>query len=147
MKYTTTVEIDLPRAQVIELFDNQENYHKWQESLISLKNLEGDSGQVGTRTRLLHKMGPREIDMVETITQREFPDLFIATYEADNVWNEAINRFTELDDNRTQWTIETEFRFTGAMKLMASLMPDMFKKETQKVMGAFKAFAERGGKP
>ena len=147
MKYTTTVEIDLPRAQVIELFDNQENYHKWQESLINLKNLEGDSGQVGTRTRLLHKMGPREIDMVETITQREFPDLFIATYETDNGWNEAINRFTELDDTRTQWTIETEFRFTGAMKLMASLMPDMFKKETQKVMGAFKAFAEGGGEP
>ena len=147
MKYTTTVEIDLPRAQVIELFDNQENYYKWQESLISLKNLEGDYGQVGTRTRLLHKMGPREIDMVETITQREFPDLFIATYEADNVWNEAINRFTELDDNRTQWTIETEFRFTGAMKLMASLMSGMFKKETQKVMEAFKAFAEGDGEP
>ena len=142
MKYTTTVEIDLSRESVVELFDNQENYNKWQESLMSLELLEGEPGQVGTRTRLVHKMGPRKIDMIETVTKREFPDLFVATYEADNGWNEAINRFSILDEDRTQWTIETEFRFTGAMKLMASLMPSMFEKETQKVMESFKAFAE-----
>ena len=142
MKYSTTVKIELPRESVVELFDNQENYHKWQESLMSLELLEGEPGQVGTRTRLVHKMGPRKIDMIETITKREFPDLFVATYEADNGRNEAINRFSILDVNRTQWTIETEFQFTGAMKAMASLMPGIFEKKTQKVMESFKAFVE-----
>ena len=147
MKYSTTVKIDLPRESVVELIDNQENYHKWQESLMSLELLEGEPGQVGTRTRLVHKMGPRKIDMIETITKREFPDLFVATYEADNGRNEAINRFSILDVNRTQWTIETEFQFTGAMKAMASLMPGIFEKKTQKVMESFKAFVEENKEP
>ena len=147
MKYSTTVKIELPRESVVELFDNQENYHKWQESLMSLELLEGEPGQVGTRTRLVHKMGPRKIDMIETITKREFPDLFVATYEADNGRNEAINRFSILDVNRTQWTIETEFQFTGAMKAMASLMPGIFEKKTQKVMESFKAFVEENKEP
>ena len=147
MKYSTTVKIDLPRESVVELFDNQENYHKWQESLMSLELLEGEPGQVGTRTRLVHKMGPRKIDMIETITKREFPDLFVATYEADNGRNEAINRFSILDVNRTQWTIETEFQFTGAMKAIASLKPGIFEKETQKVMESFKAFVEKNKEP
>ena len=147
MKYSTTVKIDLPRESVVELFDNQENYHKWQESLMSLELLEGEPGQVGTRTRLVHKMGPRKIDMIETITKREFPDLFVATYEADNGRNEAINRFSILDVNRTQWTIETEFQFTGAMKAMASLMPGIFEKKTQTVMESFKALVEENKEP
>ena len=96
MKYTSTVEIDLPRARVIALFDDQDNYPSWQESLVSMKRVEGETGQVGTKTNLLHEMGRRKITMVETVTERALPDRFVATYEAKGVWNEAVNRFTEL---------------------------------------------------
>ena len=33
MKYTTEVTIELPREQVIPLFDSTENLYKWQEGL------------------------------------------------------------------------------------------------------------------
>lgn len=142
MNYTVTVEIDVPRARVVELFDNPDLYPKWQECLVSLERLEGDPGQVGTRTRLRHQMGRRKYEMVETVTVRDLPDVFTATYEADGVWNEAVNRFTEREGGGTRWTIETEFHCKGFMRVMAFLMPGMFKKETQKVMNAFKVFAE-----
>ena len=142
MKYTTSVDINLSRARVIELFDNADNYAAWQESLVSRTCLEGKPGQVGTRTRLEHKMGKREITMIETITRREFSDLFILTYEATGVWNEALNRFAELEDKRTRWTIETQFRCSGIMWLLTTIALGIFKKQTKAAMEAFKTFAE-----
>ena len=142
MKYTTQVTIHAPQARVVELFDNPAHYSHWQESLVGMERLEGDAGQVGSRTRLDHKMGKREISMIETVTDRSLPDSFTATYEAKGVWNQAINRFAAVDEGQTQWAIETEFRCKGMMWLMTKLMPGMFKKQTQAVMESFKGFVE-----
>jgi len=143
MKYTTSVEINLPRKQAFELFTNSDRYSEWQESLVSQERLEGEPGKVGTRTRLLHKMSRREVEMLETITRRELPELLIATYEAKGVWNEAVNHFSEQGENQTTWLMDTEFRCSGFMWLLTTFAPGMFKKETQKTMDAFKAFAEK----
>ena len=80
--------------------------------------------------------------MIETITQRDLPDLFAATYEAKGVWNEAIHRFSDSPTGGTHWELETEFRFSGIMWLIAKVMPKMFRKETMASMQRFKAFAE-----
>ena len=111
------------------------------ESLVSMEVLEGEPGKVGTKTRLVHKMGKREVVMLETISHRENPALLIATYEADGVWNQAVNRFEE-EDGKTRWVMETEFKCKGIMWLMTTLMPGMFRKQTQKTMEAFQAFME-----
>ena len=145
MKYRTSVEIDLPRERVVALFDNPDNYPKWQDSLVNMERLEGEPGQVGTTTRLEHKMGKREVTMIETVTLRELPDRFTATYEAKGVWNVAANTFEELENGRTRWTIGTEFRCRGIVWLMTKLMPGMFKKQTQAVMEAFRDFAQAEG--
>ena len=143
MRYVTQVDIASPRASVIALIDDVEKYGQWQESLVNVEHLEGEPGQVGTRTRLHHKMGKREITMVETVTRREMPDVFAATYEAKGVWNQAINHFAELQGDRTRWTMETEFRCKGLMWFMTKLMPGMFSKQTQATMDAFKVFVEK----
>ena len=44
-------------------------------------------------------MGKREIDMIETITVKNLPKEFSATYEAKGVWNEMKNYFEEIDEN------------------------------------------------
>ena len=142
MKYTTRVVIELPRARVVELFENPDHYKDWQESLVSQERIDGEPGQVGTRTKLLHKMGKREVEMLETITKRDLPENFTATYEAPGVWNLAVNRFSEPDPERTTWEMDTEFRCKGIMWVMTTFMPGMFKKQTQATMEAFKAFAE-----
>ena len=142
MKYTTEIEINLPREKVIELFDNTENLKKWQEGLISFENFEGEPGQVGAKSNLKYKMGKREIEMVETITKRDFPDEFFGTYETKGVWNEVKNYFTEEGDDLTKWRLDTEFKGSGMMKIMMFLAPGMFKKQTLKSMNDFKNFAE-----
>ena len=88
-------------------------------------------------------MGKREIEMIETITRRNLPAEFHGTYEAKGVYNIQKNFFTALGENRTKWVSESEFKFSGMMKLMGWLMPGAFKKQSQKYLDDFKAFAEK----
>ena len=142
MKYTTEVTIARLPDKVLETLADSRHYSEWMDTLVSQEVLEGEPGQVGTKTRLSHKMGRREVAMVETITQRDDPRQMTATYEADGVWNQALNRFEALEDGGTRWVMETEFRCKGVMWLMTKIMPSMFKRQTEKTMNAFKTFIE-----
>lgn len=142
MKYTTTINIQEARDKVINLFDSVDNMYKWQPGLISFDHLSGDPGREGAKSRLKYKMGKREVEMIETIIRRNFPDEFSGTYEARGVWNKQVNSFEVIDEHSTRWTSVSEFRCSGFMKIMCWLMPGAFKKQTLKLMNHFKEFAE-----
>lgn len=146
MKYHTQIEIDLPRAKTVELMDNIDNMKHWQEGLKSAEVLEGVPGKEGAKTKLVYQMGKRRIEMVETITKNAFPKEFHAIYEAKGVWNEVKNVFTETGDGTTIWDSSNTFKCSGAMKIMAFLMPGAFKKQSQKYMVDFKNWAEKTAK-
>jgi len=143
MKYTNEVIINAPREKVVELFDNPDNLAKWQPGFISMKHLSGESGKVGAKYQLHYKMGKREIEMVEIITERNLPDVFSATYEAKGVWNEVRNHFEERADGTTRYWTENEFKMSGMMKIMAFIMPGMFRKQSQKYLDLFRDFVEK----
>ena len=142
MKYSVDVTIDLPRDRVVELMDDFENFPHWQEGFLGYEHQSGTMGEVGAKTLLKYKMGKREMDMIETIISRNFPDEFSATYEAKGVWNLNKNYFKEAGPNKTKWTMDTEFKFSGFMKLIGKFMKGSFPKETLKQMNSFKKFAE-----
>ena len=145
MKYTTTVDIDLPLNKVIELFDNADNLKKWQPELISFEHVSGTPGQVGAKSKMLYKMNNREVEMIETITERDLPNKFAGTYEAKGVVNIISNRFEEISPTKTRWIADNEFQCKGFMRIMAAVMPGAFKKQTQKYLNQFKHFAETEG--
>ena len=143
VKYDLAIDIDLPRPQLVALFDDPENLKEWQPGLVSHEPLDGEPGEEGSTARLRYTMGMREIEMVETVTERDLPDVFAGTYEAKGVHNRVTNRFEELDGGRTRWHLETDFTFTTLpMKIMGSLMPAAFKKQSRQFMEQFKEFAE-----
>ena len=88
-------------------------------------------------------MGKREIEMTETIEQRALPDLFSGVYEANGVWNLVENHCEDLPNGGTKWRIDTEFRCAGFMRIMAFVIPGVFRKQTAKYMDLFKKFAEK----
>ena len=110
---------------------------------MSFEPLEGTPGQKGAKSQLKYLMGKRKVDMIETIISRNLPEEFSATYEAKGVWNEVCNYFYETNPNSTKWVTENEFRFSGFMKIIGSLMPGAFKKQSFQYMELFKAFAEK----
>jgi hypothetical protein len=145
MKYTTEVTINLPREEVIKKLDNAENMKHWQRGLLGYELLEGTPGAPGAKMKLEYKMGKREMSMTETITKNEFPSEFHANYDAKGVHNIQKNYFHEVDGSTTKWVSESEFQFAGfGMKLLGWLMPGAFKKQSQKYLNDFKAFAENG---
>ncbi len=144
MKYTLSTVIRVPREKVWELMTDPENMKHWQPGFISMELLEGKPGEAGSKTRLRYKMGKREIEMIETITRREAPEIFDGTYEANGVWNGQNNRLEVVDENSTRWVSESEFRMSGFMKLIGWLFPGSFKKQSQLYLDYFKAFAEEG---
>lgn len=145
LEYDTTIVIDLPRDKVIELFDNADNMPKWQKGLQSFEHLSGKPGQVGAKSKLVYLMGSRRLEMIETITRRDLPDAFDGTYDVEGVHNVVENRFSELGPDRTLWESHNVFEMKSlVMKVVAFLMPGMFRKQSQKYAEDFKAFAEQG---
>ncbi|PQJ16806.1 SRPBCC family protein [Aureicoccus marinus] len=143
MKYTTQVIIDLPLEECIAKLDNPENMKHWQEGLESYEHLQGAAGQEGAQMNLHYKMGRRKIDMVETIIKKQLPNEFHSTYEAKGVHNIQKNYFTTVEGNKTQWTSVSEFKFDKpGLRLMSWLVPNVFRKQSQKYLEDFKSFAE-----
>lgn len=142
MHYTSSITINKPIEKVIELFDNPAHMDKWMEGLQSFEPISGTPGQVGAKSRLKFKMGSREIEMIETITVRNLPEEFSGTYEANGVFNMVKNKFIALPDNTTKYISETDFQFSGFMKILGFLMPGMFKKQSMKYLVDFKRFVE-----
>ncbi len=146
MRYKLEIEIAKPIDDVIELFDNSDNMYEWMEGLQSFEPISGTPGEVGAKSKLKFDMNGRKIEMIETITEKNLPDGFAGTYEADGVFNIVSNRFLSENQNTTRWISENEFQFNSLpMKIMGFLMPGMFKKQSLKYLENFKRFAESRG--
>ena len=65
MQYTTSVTINLPRTQVIDLFDNVDSLSQWQNGLQSFEHLSGRPGQPGARSKLTFALEDGLIEMIE----------------------------------------------------------------------------------
>ncbi|MEC7763796.1 MAG: SRPBCC family protein [Pseudomonadota bacterium] len=145
MRYVEHTTINRSRDRVIAKFDNPENLPKWQDGFVSMTQLSGTPGQAGATAKLIYRMGSRTIEMIETIEENALPNRFVATYEADGMWNRNENHFEETDEGNTEWSMLCEFRPTSLMlKVIAMVLPGMFKRQTRQNMDAFRDFVENG---
>ena len=144
-EYTVSVEIDLPREKVIELFDNPDNLAMWQEGFQSFTHLEGEPGQPGAKSLIVYENNGQRVELTETILERNLPDQFDGVYSWGGGSNTLLNRFIEVGPDRTRWESTCSYEFkTLFLKLMGFFMPGAFKKQNQKFLDAFKAFCEKG---
>ena len=145
MKYTIETIVNLPREEMIKKLDNIENIKHWQRGLVSAEHLSGTPGEVGAKMKLSYKFGKREMELTETITKRNFPTEFHATYDTKGMHNIQENFFEETEDGQTKWISNSEFIASSFMlRVMMFLMPGAFKKQSKVYMDDFKNFAESG---
>ena len=143
MKYTCTVEIDLPIDKVAELWAHEQYFHKWQDGFQSIDHFKGVPNSIGAKSRIIIEQGKRKMELIETIISNKLPEEKKALYEHIHMTNTQTTRFEEVTTNQTLYISEVEYtQFNGFMpKLMAKLFPGMFKKQSQKWMNQFKEFA------
>ena len=144
MKFRCSVDIDLSRDKVVELFDNPDNMQHWQDGFVSFEHISGTPGEVGAQSHVTYDMRGKKMVLLETVTVKNLPNAFHGTYQGDFGKNTMHNYFEVLDPNKTRWRAELDYiQMNGfMMKMMARLMPGMFRKQTQKWMDQFKEWSE-----
>jgi uncharacterized membrane protein len=145
MNYSNQIDINLPRARVVELFDNVDNLKHWMPGLVHFETYEGQSGKPGAKSRMEFQMGKRKIKMTETIVSNNLPDEMEGYYETNGMKNDIKVSFVEIEPNKTMYISESTFKFTGVMWLIAPLMKKTFMKTSQDYLERFKEFAESKG--
>jgi hypothetical protein len=155
VKYTVSIEIALPRERVALLLADPAHLPNWLRGLVLHEPLSGVHGHAGTTSRVVLRMGEREMECTETITRREPLELhaipagsvvhFDREIVGGGMWSAVRDRLTETGPETTLWQSESEYRFDGLlMRLVGLLMPGAFRKQSLQHMRDFKAFAERG---
>ena len=148
MKFACTVIIAAPREKVVKLFQDVTTFKEWQEGFVSLEHLSGLAGTIGAKTKIVYNTGKHVIELTETITVNYLPNEKSALYEHEHMVNTMKNRFTPLGAGQTRYDAEIEYtQFIGFIpKMMALLMPRVFRKQVQKRLDRFKAFVESQNK-
>jgi hypothetical protein len=145
MTYTIEILIDKPISEVIKKIDAPHNLKHWHEGLVSTEHIAGTPGEFGAKMKLSYDLGKRKIELIETITKRNFPDEFHATYNTKGMHNIQQNYFSSTGPNQTKWKSKSEFQpTTFFMRAMLFFMPGAFKKQSLKYMINFKNFVENG---
>ena len=145
MKYSMSVDLDTPRDEVLQRFQDPESAQHWMRGLQYMKALDGSPGEVGSTSEMEFINGKRKIKMVETIKEKSLPDFMTFTYDAPGVHNIVKVKFEALEGGRTRYTTDQEFQFSSlAMKFFAWLMPGMFKKQSSMILNDFKQYVDEG---
>ena len=145
MTYESEILVDVPLEEFIHKMDNVENMKHWQRGLKSAEHLSGVPGELGSKMKLHYDFGNRKMDLIETVTKRNLPDEFHATYKAPGIQSIQYNYFEKVSEHQTRWVSKNEFMpLNFAMRVMLFLMPKSFKKQTMTYMKDFKNFAENG---
>jgi len=143
MKYTCTIEINLPIDKVVQLWEDENNFKEWQDGFKSIEHISGTPHSKGAKSKIILEDN-RRIELLETIITANLPEEKTALYEHIHMSNTQTTRFKKVDSYKTQYISEVEYiQFNGFMiKLMAKLFPSKFKAQSQKWMNQFKEFAE-----
>ena len=146
MKYSCSIEINLPIAITVALWENQDNFKDWQDGFESIELVSGTHSTIGAKSKIVLNDN-RRIELLETIISNNLPMEKIALYEHVHMTNTQTTRFAAINENKTRYTSEVEYlKFNGLMiKVMSKLFPSKFKDQSLKWMQQFKAFAENKG--
>ncbi|MBB1159836.1 MULTISPECIES: SRPBCC family protein [Amycolatopsis] len=155
MKYTTSIEIALPREKVLRLIADPAHLPKWLRGLVLHEPVTGAHGRVGTTSRVVFQTGKHRMEATETITRLEpeslqaVPSSVVVHYDREIVGagmrQAQRDRLVDAGPGTTLWESESEFRFDGLLMRLAGLaMPGSFRKQSRQHMEDFKAFAEHG---
>ena len=144
MKINGFIEIDKPREVVVKYFADPAYLGEYQDGFERKDLKSGEQGQTGAVSMLYYKYGKREMELEETITNNQLPELFEASYYHKHMDNTMACRFIEVEPGKTRYEYEFEYtRINWVLpKLMAILFPSMYSKPAQKWLRQFKEFVE-----
>jgi len=142
MRYSCEIQINKPLDEVVRQFDSEENLFKWMEGLQRIELVSGTKGEVGYKTKMIFLHKEKEMELVETILERDLPRIARFSYDSPMGYNEVAINISEIDTNTTLYTSDNYFKLKAPMSWFGFLMKGMFKKQSMKYLTALKNFIE-----
>lgn len=146
MKFTCTAEINRSLPEVVELYSDTKHVEYWLKGFVSKEVITGNMGQPGSKAKITMNFRNKTMELIETVQSNHLPTQITALYEHKHMINTMSSRFEPVAADKTLLAVDVHYtKFIGVMpKLMSVLVPGMFRKQTQKMIDDFKAFAESG---
>ncbi|MBJ7880542.1 SRPBCC family protein [Gelidibacter salicanalis] len=145
MTYSLDIIIEAPISECTEKFITLHNRKHWQRGLLSIEHISGTPRSVGSKMKMQYLLGKHQMALMETITHKNLPHQWHATYTTDGMDTIQENYFKTTPENYTQWTsINTFLPLNFKMRLMIYVMPRALKKQSLQYMKDFKTFVEKG---
>ena len=144
MKFSCSVVIDRPLDEVVDLFKDASKLGEYQEGFVKKELISGREGEEGAVAKMYYKQGKREMVITETILRNYLPHEFLGSYHHEHMDNTMRCNFKALSRNQTQYDSHIEYTaFRGFLpRLISTLFPSVFKKQVQRWLDNFKAYAE-----
>ncbi len=144
MKYNCSIKINKPLEEVVKLWEDESNFHFWQDGFQSIELISGNKNEEGSVSQILIQQGNMKIELEETILVNNLPKEKTAKYVHKHMTNTQTTKFVAVDENNTEYISEVEYtKFNGiTLKIMAKLFPEKFKSQSEKWMNQFKVFTE-----
>lgn len=144
MKFSCSVIIDRPIDELVELFKDSSKLGEYQDGFAGKELVSGREGEVGAVAKMYYQHGSRSMVITETILVNNLPEEFLGNYHHEHMDNTMRCEFIALSNDQTQYNTDIEYTaFRGFLpKLMSTLFPGMFKKQVQRWLDNFKAYAE-----
>ncbi|MES2619571.1 MAG: SRPBCC family protein [Bacteroidota bacterium] len=143
MKFSSQIEINAPIVRVVDLFIDPEQMKKWLKELESFEPIHGPTRHIGSKSLLKLMVDEKKMEITETITVRNLPHQLCGEYVTKDVDYIAENRFEDLGNNITKYTVNLEFKFRGIMGFLGDTMKRSFIKKSQEQLIDFKMFIEK----
>lgn len=145
MKFTCKVVINRPLAEVVALWQDENHFKEWQSGFQRIEHISGTPGTAGAQSKIFLDDGRHKMELLQTVQTANLPDEHKVLVEHKHMDNIQVTRFKALGPNQTEYSSEIDYFKMKAFipKLMAFLMPGVFRKQVQKWLDQFKAFAER----
>jgi polyketide cyclase/dehydrase/lipid transport protein len=141
MKSTVTIEINLPQAQVAELFSNPRHTTRWMHDVDRVEVVSGELGAPGSQYRLVPKKG--NMVFVATVLARDLPKQSRLRLDASNVVVSVTGTFQSLSPKKTLLVSSEVFSFEGVIPaIFGFLAQGAIRKAHRRHMEVFKTFAE-----
>jgi hypothetical protein len=141
MKSTITVEINLPQAQVAELFSNPRHTTQWMHDVDRIEAVSGEPGVPGSKYRLVPKKG--NMVFVATVLAKDLPNQSRLRLDASNVVVSVTGTFKSLSAYKTLLVSQEVFSFEGVIGgILGFLAQSAIRRAHRRHIKAFKTFAE-----
>lgn len=140
MRSRVELDIDVPQAELAELFADPSISPRWMDDLARVEPVSGEPGALGSVYRLVPKQGPV---FVATVVARRLPDELKLSLESPGITVAVNGLLLKLSERTTRLVSEETFEFDGMFnKVSGFLAQTAIKAAHRRHMNSFKRFAE-----